>query len=173
MPINAITIEGNFLFDRTEKNDFLNALIQANIQNDEIGDIWITGDKGAQAICTPEASDDLHNQQGFIRDVQITFKELALNDLRPPFQRNPKRLSTVEASKRLDAIASAGFGLSRSKVISNIKEGRLRLNWEPIKNTSRLLEIGDSVQFEGKGSIKIINIELTKRDRWRVEILRE
>ncbi len=47
-----------------------------------------------------------------------------------PFKRPEKIINTVEASTRVDAIASAGFGLSRSKITTQIKQGYLRLNWE-------------------------------------------
>ncbi len=173
LPINAIQIEGNFLFDRVVPNDFRAQLKQIGIAVEQIGDIWVIGDRGAQAICTREASEFLQNKTGNIREVQIQYKAIDLKNLRIPISRTPRKITTVEASKRLDAIASAGFGLSRSKVINQIKQGRLRLNWKPIKNTSRSLDIGDQIQFEGKGSIEVKNLELTKRDRWRVELLRE
>jgi RNA-binding protein YlmH len=82
-------------------------------------------------------------------------------------------LSSVEASCRLDAIASAGFGISRSKVVKQIKEGRLRLNWEPVRLASRDLKVGDRLQLQERGSIEVMNIERTKRERWRVDILRQ
>ena len=79
----------------------------------------------------------------------------------------------MEASKRIDAIASAGFGLSRAKITNQIKEGRLRLNWKTMTQSSRSVGVGDRIQLEGKGSIEVLNIELTKRERWRVELLRQ
>ena len=78
----------------------------------------------------------------------------------------------MEASRRLDAIASAGFGLSRSKVTRQIREGRLRLNWHPVRQASRDLNVGDRLQLQDRGSVEVLNLELTKRDRWRVEMLR-
>ena len=173
IPIDVIEIEGNFLFDRTEPKDFLKALIQAGLNEDLIGDIWVTGDKGAHVICTPEASKAIDNQTGFIRDVKITYKSIELSDLKLPHQREPRRLHTVEASRRLDAISSAGFGLSRAKIINQLKQGRLRLNWQPTNNASKALSKGDQLQLEGKGSIEVLNIEITKKGRWRVELLRK
>ncbi len=172
-PIRPLQIEGNFLFDRTTTNDFRNALTQAGLKLEDIGDIWITGDRGAQAICTLEGSQSLHNQKSNIRDVEIQFKAIAIEDLRLNKQRIPKTITTIEASKRLDAIASAGFGLSRSRISSQLNEGRLRLNWQETTNASKKLVIGDQIQLEGKGSIEVKNIEPTKRKRWRVELLRQ
>ena len=173
IPFKGIQIQGNFLFDRTEPQDFLEALMQTGLQEDAIGDIWITGDKGANAICTPEASKFLEDQQGLIRDVKIIYKSIGLAELHLPQQRSPRKISTVEASRRLDAISSAGFGLSRAKVINQIKQGKLRFNWHTTNNASRSLSIGDRLQLEGKGSLEVINLELTKRGRWRVELLKK
>ncbi len=173
IPIGAIKIEGNFLFDKTETKDFLRALFNDGIAIDQIGDIFINGDRGAQAICTPNAAQSLKNHESLIRDVEIKYKQLELKDLRLPIQRVPKKFITIEASKRIDAIASAGFGLSRSKISLKIKEGRLRLNWYPIKNGSRSLDIGDQIQLEGKGCLEITNIDQTKRSRWKVELLKK
>ena len=54
-----------------------------------------------------------------------------------------------------------------------IKEGRLRLNWEPVRLASRDLKVGDRLQLQERGSIEVLNIERTKRERWRVDILRQ
>ena len=83
-----------------------------------------------------------------------------------------KEVGSVEASCRLDAIASAGFGLSRSKVTREIKEGRLRLNWGAIRQASRDVKVGDQLQLQDRGSVEVLNLTLTKRERWRVEMMR-
>ncbi len=173
VPISAIKIEGNFLFDRTTPNDFLQALTNEGIEIEDIGDIWTIGDRGAQAICTPEATKSLANRNGLIRDVEIKYKSTDLKDLKFPLQRIPKKLTSIEASQRIDAIASAGFGLSRAKITSAVKGGRLRLNWYPIKNSRHAVKVGDRIQLEGKGSIEILSLEITKRERWRVELIRQ
>jgi len=173
IPISAIKVEGNFLFDKTEAKDFLIALVRDGIAMEEIGDIWLTGDRGAEAICTTNAANSLENSQSLIRDVEIKYKFISFNDLKLPLQRVPKTLTTIEASKRLDAIASAGFGLSRAKIAVKIKEGRVRLNWSPTNNGCRSLEKGDQIHLESRGSLEIISIEQTKRSRWKVELLKK
>ncbi|KGG16198.1 MULTISPECIES: photosystem II S4 domain protein [unclassified Prochlorococcus] len=174
LPIGAIKIEGNFLFDKTSPEDFQNALLKVlGIEYGSIGDIWITGDRGAQAICTSEALQSLYNCKGFIRDVEVTFKALDLSELRLPSYSNTRKIISVEASKRLDAIASAGFGFSRARIVKQIKEGKIRLNWQPINSVSRPISIGDRIQMEGRGSIEILDLNLTKKERWRVELIKK
>ena len=90
-----------------------------------------------------------------------------------PFNRPEKVINTVEASTRIDAIASAGFGLSRSKITTQIKQGCLRLNWVLNDQPSKSVNIGDLVHLEKKGSLKILNIDKTKKERWRIKLLRQ
>ena len=171
-PISGLRLEGNFLFDRAEPEDMRQALIDLGVTADSIGDLWLRGDRGAQAVCTPDAAGRLNGQTGRVRDVTLTVEAVSIDSLQWPAQRLPKRFSSVEASRRLDAIASAGFGLSRSKVTRQIREGRLRLNWHPVRQASRDLNVGDRLQLQDRGSVEVLNLELTKRDRWRVEMLR-
>lgn len=171
-PISGLRLEGNFLFDRAEPHDMRQALIDLGVTPDGLGDLWLRGDRGAQAVCTPEAAEHLHGLTGQVRDVTLSVEAVSIECLQWPAQRLPKRFTSVEASCRLDAIASAGFGLSRSKVIRQIREGRLRLNWNPVRQASRELKVGDRLQLQERGSVEVLNLELTKRDRWRVEMLR-
>ncbi len=171
-PMAGLRLEGNFLFDRAEPDDMRQALIELGASSDSIGDLWLRGDRGAQAVCTPEAATLLNAQTGHVRDVPLLVEAVGLEELQWPAQRTPKRFHSVEASCRLDAIASAGFGLSRAKVTRQIREGRLRLNWQPVRQASRDLKVGDCLQLQDRGSVEVLSLELTKRDRWRVEMLR-
>ncbi|WP_320676253.1 photosystem II S4 domain protein [Prochlorococcus sp. MIT 1300] len=171
-PIAGLLIKGNFLFDNPTSKDFRASLENMGCPPGELGDIWVIGDRGAQAICTPEAGVMLHQKIGMIRDVQISFEGVELEQLSLPSKRLSKKLTTIEASLRVDSIASAGFGLSRGKIVNQIKAGSLRLNWNPIKQPSQNVEIGDRLQLDGRGTVEVLCFETTKRQRWRVELLR-
>jgi len=171
-PIRGLAVEGNFLFDPICPSDIHRALADMGMDDGQIGDIWICGDRGAQLLCTPEAAARLNGQRGLVRDVEILCESLPLESLQLPATRAVKRLNSVEASCRLDAIASAGFGLSRAKVGQQIQNGRLRLNWQPIRQASRELKVGDRLQLQDRGTVEVLALSLTKRDRWRVEMER-
>ena len=172
IPIKGIYIKGNFLFDRAKKNDFRDALYELKAQNDEIGDIWLIRDRGAQAICSRKCADSMHQKIGKLREVEITIESISISEMEIPFAKPEKVINTVEASTRIDAIASAGFGLSRSKITTQIKQGYLRLNWELHVQPSKSVNIGDLIHLEKKGSLKILNIDKTKKERWRIKLLR-
>ena len=173
IPIKGIYIKGNFLFDRAKQSDFRDLLFELHAQADDIGDIWLIRDRGAQAICTKKCADSINQKIGKLREVEISIHALDLNEMEIPFNRPEKVINTVEASTRIDAIASAGFGLSRSKVIKQIKEGCLRLNWALNERPSKSVNIGDLIHLEKKGSLKILNIDKTKKERWRIKLLRQ
>ena len=173
IPIKGIYLKGNFLFDRANPRDFRDVLHELEAQADEIGDIWLIRDRGAQAICSEKCAELMHQKIGNLRDVEIAIEELSINEMEIPFKRPEKIINTVEASKRIDAIASAGFGLSRSKITTQIKQGCMRLNWELNHQPSKSINIGDLIHLEKKGSLKILNIDRTKKDRWRIKLLRQ
>ncbi len=173
IPIKGIYIKGNFLFDRAKQNDFRNALKDLGAQANQIGDIWLIRDRGAQAICSQKCGDLINQRIGKLRDVDIKIQTMAICELEIPFKKAEKIIHTVEASTRIDAIASAGFGLSRSKITTQIKEGSLRLNWELNKSGSKSVSIGDLIHLEKKGSLKVLNIIKTKKERWRIKLLRQ
>lgn len=172
-PIKGLNIEGNFLFEKAEKDDFLKALNDLGACSLDIGDIWLMGDRGAQAICTQEISLKISGKIGIARNVKIFCEVLEIDQLNFPTRKKSKKIKSVESSKRLDAIASAGFGLSRGKTVDQIKIGKVRINWKTIKQASRILEKGDRIQIEDKGMIEILSLEKTTRGRWRVELQRE
>jgi photosystem II S4 domain protein len=172
VPIHGLSVEGNFLFDPLSPADMHQALEGMGVEEGMLGDIWIRGDRGAQLLCTPEAAALLDGRRGVVRDVEILCESMAPEALQLPALRAVKRLSSVEASCRLDVIASAGFGLSRSKVSQQIRAGKLRLNWEPVRQASRDLQVGDCLQLQDRGSVEVLSLTLTKRDRWRVDMER-
>lgn len=170
--LQGLEISGNFLFDPAEPGDVRAALLAAGAEAGELGDIWMRGDRGAQAITTATLARRLQGLAVQVRTVPVELTSRPIGDLHVPAQRAHKRLTSVEASLRLDALASAGFGMSRNRMAELIRQGAVRLNWQPITSPSRELAAGDRVQLEGRGELLLEELALTKRDRWRVTLVR-
>ncbi|HEY9599561.1 MAG TPA: S4 domain-containing protein, partial [Cyanophyceae cyanobacterium] len=83
-----------------------------------------------------------------------------------------KEMTTVEASMRLDAIASAGFGLSRSKMAEAITAGDVRVNWKDVNQASYLVKAGDLIALRGKGRLEVGEVSVTKKERYRIQLTR-
>ena len=171
-PAQGIKIIGNFLFDNATQGDFRCLLIENGVNKIKIGDIWTIGDRGAQGIIDDLDIEFLNEKSFYLRDVKVKINLLGIDELQIPTGRLKKLINTVEASTRLDAIASAGFRISRTKIIERIKNGMLRLNGSKVNKPTINLKIGDKLQLENKGFIEILNLEITKRERWKVKLLR-
>ena len=104
-----------------------------------------------------------------VRSVPVKVEPINLSELKVQEPRK-KELTTVEASLRLDAIASAGFGISRSKMAELITGGNVRVNWKEIIQTSSQVKPGDLISIRGKGRLKVGNITVTKKERYRVQL---
>jgi photosystem II S4 domain protein len=168
----GLEISGNFLFDPAERTDFRAGLLALGAQAGALGDLWVRGDRGAQAVLTTQQAMALDGLRTTVRTVDVQLEARPLDQLQLPAPRQPRRFHTVEASLRLDAVASAGFGISRSRMAELIRQGSVRLNWQPISSPSRLLAAGDRVQLEGRGELRLETITATKRERWRIELVR-
>ena len=167
----ALEIAGNFLFDTATHRDFLGAMLGTGIVRDKTGDIIILGERGAQAIVVPELVEFLEMNLTQVRSVPVKTQRIDLSELRI---REPKKkeLTTVEASLRLDAIASAGFGMSRSKMVDLIDAGDVRVNWKEISQASYQVKSGDLIAIRSKGRLEVGEVAVTKKERYRVQLTR-
>ena len=172
-PAQGIKINGNFLFDNATQDDFRSLLIENGINQIKVGDIWTIGDRGAQGIIDNLDIKHLDEKIFYLRDVKVKVNLVGIDELQIPSGRSKKLVNTVEASTRLDAIASAGFRVSRTKIIERIENGMLKLNGRHVNKPTINLKIGDKLELENKGFIEILNLEITKRERWKVKLLRK
>lgn len=169
--VAAVDIAGNFLFDPATHRDFLGAMLGTGIVREKTGDVIVLGERGAQAIVTPDLVEFLELNLTQVRSVPVKTRPIDLSELkvRPPTK---KELTTVEASLRLDAVASAGFGMSRSKMVDLINGGDVRINWKDINQPSYTVKSGDLIAIRGKGRLEVGEIAVTKKERYRVALVR-
>ncbi len=171
VPLAAIQIAGNFLFDPPTHRDFLGSMLGCGIVREKTGDIIVLGEQGAQAIVSPELVEFLETHLIQVRSVPVKTRRIELSELKI---REPKKkeMTTTEASLRLDAIASAGFGMSRSKMVDLISSGDVRVNWKDINQSAHALKAGDLVAIRGKGRLEIGEVAITKKERYRINLTR-
>ncbi len=169
--IAVLDIAGNFLFDPATHRDFLGSLLGTGLVREKVGDIIVLGERGAQAIVVPELVEFLEMNLTQVRSVPVKTRRIDPSELKV---RTPKKkeITTVEASLRLDAIASAGFGMSRSKMADLISSGDVRVNWKDMTQSSYQLNAGDLVAIRGKGRLEVGEVMITKKGRYRVNLTR-
>jgi photosystem II S4 domain protein len=169
--IAALEISGNFLFDTATHRDFLGSMLGTGIVREKTGDILVLGERGAQVLVVPEIAEFLEMNLTQVRSVGVKTRRIELGELKVR-QPQRKEIVTVEASMRLDAIASAGFGMSRSKMTSFISGGDVRVNWKDISQASYTVKPGDLIAIRGKGRLEVGEVAVTKKQRYRVQLIR-
>ncbi|KAL3503207.1 hypothetical protein ACH5RR_037656 [Cinchona calisaya] len=169
--VAALSISGNFGFQPCSHGDFLGAILGTGITRDKLGDIILQGEKGAQILVVSELVDYLTSSLDKVGNVSVTCKRIPLLaiEYEPP---RTKSFKTVESSLRLDAIASAGFKISRTKMAALISNGDVRVNWTSVLKSNTNVKTGDMISVNGKGRLKIGEINSTKKGKFAVELIR-
>jgi photosystem II S4 domain protein len=168
----CLGIEGNFLFDVASHRDFLGAILGSGITRQKVGDIIVQGDRGCQAVVSADIAEFLQTTLTSVRSVPVKVERIEWErlDVRSP---SVKELTMVEASMRLDAVASAGFSMSRSKLNGMIKAGDCQVNYQAVSSPSKALKEGDAVSIRGKGKLTVGEVTLTAKGRYRIQVTRK
>jgi photosystem II S4 domain protein len=167
----ALAIEGNFLFDAASHPDFLGAILGCGITRAKVGDIIVIGDRGAQVIVGADVVECLTSTLTSVRTVTVRVERIEWDALqvRPP---SVKEMTVVEASMRLDAVASAGFGMSRSKLADLVKSGACQKNYVQVTQPAKAVQTGDVISVRGRGKLEIGETSITAKKRFRVNLKR-
>ena len=171
MDFALVELKGNFLFDPAELEDFEAALLATNMDPRGWGDVILPGEQGAQLVTTPACATALDGRRLQVRTVDVQATAVPWGHLRHQ-PRQPRTITTVEASCRLDAVASAGLGLSRARMVAAVTAGRVRLNGRTVSRPHTELRPGDVVVLRGRGELHVQSRTLTRRQRWRLQLLR-
>lgn len=169
--VAALSVLGNFGFQPCSHGDFLGAILGTGITRDKLGDIILQGEKGAYILVVPELVHYLASSLVKVGNVSVTCKKIPLQaiEYEPP---RTKSFKTVESSLRLDAIASAGYKISRTKMAALISNGDVRVNWTSVLKSNTTVKTGDIISVSGKGRLKIGEINSTKKGKFAVELIR-
>ncbi len=148
--------------------DVLGSLMGLGIDRSCFGDI-IMAEDGAVILADGPLLTYLKQNFLKIAMVHVTVDEMDLS-LIAPKEEKVKEIKTTVASMRLDAIASSGFGISRTKAAEAIKGDRVQVNWQPAKGPSQEIQEGDVISLRGKGRMEMVAITGTSR-KGRIGVL--
>lgn len=148
-PLAAVAIEGPFGEEQAAHRDFLGALLATGLKREKIGDLLLTPE-GCQAVVASEVVDHVLARLDQVGRTAVRTSPIELEQLSPPTQREKEVKGTV-ASLRLDAVASCGFGISRTRLAREIKGERIRVNWRPVDDPAHPVREGDVISLRGRG----------------------
>lgn len=144
--------------------DYLGSLMGLGIKREKIGDILIK-DEHCFVIVLNDIADFIRYNLDKVGNVKVEVDYAELESLQTHEQK-VKEIRTTVASLRLDSVASAGFGISRSKIADYIKAEKVSLNWETTPSLTKIVKQGDMISIRGKGRVVLQEIgRTTRKDR--------
>ncbi|MCL6477235.1 MAG: photosystem II S4 domain protein [Peptococcaceae bacterium] len=156
-----LSITGRFYASRPGHRDFLGSLLGLGLKREKIGDILVN-EGGAQAVAAAEVADYIKGRLSRVGRWDVTVEEIGAGDLILP-EEKLKTVNTTVPSMRLDVVAAAGFGVSRSKMAGYIKAEKVNLNWQLKNSPSQPVRVGDVISIRGRGRVEVAEVKGTSR----------
>lgn len=168
LQISLLEIKGNTRFKDLNHRDFLGAILSLGLKREKIGDILVE-EEGAKIAVDSLVSPFILSNLEEVSSLPVRVREVKPEEVVERNERTREIKGTV-ASLRLDALASLGFGFSRSKIVRAIKADQVKVNWQRANDPSFQVEEGDIISLRGKGRI-IVEKVLGKSRKGRVQVL--
>lgn len=148
--------------------DVLGAFTGTGCKREALGDIVFT-DAGAQLAADKTLTGFLLTNFTSVGATPVTIREIGRECLEQR-EEKVKEISATVADLRLDAVAAAGYGMSRSRMADEIKSQNVKLNWQVAKKTAQSVVEGDVISFRGRGRVEVAEVRGTTR-KGRVGVL--
>ncbi len=150
--------------------DVLGSVLGLGLERDVIGDIFIK-EKDAYVLCAEHIADYLTEQLTQIRHTNVVCKIETAED--SEFTKEFQVISRTVSAIRLDSVAAAAFGVSRSSAATAISGGKIFINGKEITSAATQVKEQDVISFRGLGKAKLKEIgSLTKKGRIAITIER-
>lgn len=149
----------------------MGAILNSGVSRSKIGDIIVLDTRGAQVIVREDIANFLQGAVTSVRNVTVRVERCQLEEIEIPPKR-VKQLQTVESSMRLDAVVSAGFNISRTKLANMSRSGLVFVNYKEAKAPHKNVKSGDVVSIRGVGKLEVGETSTTAKGRYRIEMKR-
>jgi RNA-binding protein YlmH len=169
--LDAVQASWDERYFQLSHRDVLGALMAVGIKRELFGDIIMIG-SGCQILVSQSITDYLLANLTQIGPAPISPVRIPLSDLAPR-EEKIKEIRATAASLRLDIIAAAGFGVSRTKMAEDIGSMKVKVNWQDARNSSQTVKPGDIISMRGRGRVEFCEIlGQTKKGRTSIVLKR-
>lgn len=130
--------------------DILGSLMGLGVTREVLGDILLPRPGVCQVVVLREAAPILLSQWESAGRYKVNLTEIPTDRLTP----RPPQVRTIRdtvATPRLDAVAAAGFSLSRGRAAALIASGKVSLNHRECLKPDRTVAEGDVLTCRGLG----------------------
>lgn len=155
-PISALEIRGDFP-EPPGHRMCLGALLGLGIDRSQVGDL-LPQDNGFQVLVARELQSYIQANLTHVGRTRVSVDAIDFERLAVEPER-VKEIRVTVASMRLDALAAAGFGTSRSKMAREIRAERVKLNWKLTTNPAAAVAEGDIISIRGRGRVHVESVE--------------
>lgn len=151
--------------------DVLGAFMGTGCKREALGDIVFVPE-GAQFVVEKSLANYLAANLTQIGAAPVSLKEISREDLLQK-EEKVKLISATVADLRLDAVAAAGYGVSRSRMAEEIKSLNVKINWQEARKAAQPVKEGDVLSFRGRGRVEVAEIRgTTKKGRISITLKR-
>lgn len=151
--------------------DVLGAFMGTGLKREALGDIVFVPE-GCQFVVDRTLVNYLNSNLTQIGNAPIELKEISAQELLQK-EEKVKIINATVADLRLDAVAAAGYGVSRSHMAEEIKSLNVKLNWKEAKKAAQAVAEGDIISFRGRGRVEVAEVKgTTKKGRISVTLKR-
>ncbi|MCQ2373221.1 MAG: YlmH/Sll1252 family protein [Phascolarctobacterium sp.] len=151
--------------------DVLGAFMGTGLKREALGDIVFVPE-GCQFVVEKALTNYINSNLIEIGSAPVELKEIAVEDLHQK-EEKVKLINATVADLRLDAVAAAGYGVSRSHMADEIKSLNVKLNWKEVKKAAQSVAEGDIISFRGRGRVEVAEVKgTTKKGRISVTLKR-
>ncbi|KAI4453144.1 pyrroline-5-carboxylate reductase [Holotrichia oblita] len=169
--LNAISLTWDWRYYNLSHRDVLGALMGQGIKREVIGDIIMQKD-ACQIVLDSKITGYIQSNFTQIAQASVTIETIDLKDIEPK-EEKIKDIKATVASLRLDSVAAAGFGMSRSRMAEEIAAAKLKVNWQETTNASHSVKLGDVISMRGRGRVEVCEIPgKTKKGRFSIALRR-
>lgn len=150
--------------------DFLGAVLALGLRRDQVGDILLLQDNSAAIMVNETKAEYVSQNLDQVGRINVSCTVIEPTQL-PLAEDDGREIKGTVASLRVDAVLALGFGISRSKVVTLVKGGLVRVNWRPVNSPSLNLKEGDQLSLKGRGRVKISEVGgETRKGRMHVKL---
>lgn len=170
MPVRFIKIEpaAKKFADKLNHRDFLGSLMGLGIKREMLGDIVISENTG-YLICLESVADYIVDHLSKVKHTGVLCRFVP--ELPQGVQSEPQEQRKTVSSLRIDVLAAAVYGLSRSAVKELFVQRKVFVNSALCENFSFVPKEGDVVSVRGKGRFRLgETLGSTKKSRLVVQL---
>ncbi len=154
----------NSKFNNIEHRHVLGTLINEANDFSDFGDILIY-EASFQIICKETAYDELVHSFGTINKAKLKYELVDNVSYSEP---ELKQTTYIVSSMRLDNVVKAIMGVARTGAQKHIRNKMVNVNYVEVSNVNHELKLGDLVSVRKYGRKRIVKIDNTRTNKFRI-----